>query len=115
MKKSIFIIVLLILLPASSLYAMSGEGYLKYCSSVDANSAEFYRCGAYVIGVVDTMRASKAGNVAFKDVCFPKKTDELQMIQITLDWLKKNPQSQSSWAAFAVTMAIYENFKCGCD
>jgi uncharacterized protein YozE (UPF0346 family) len=94
---------------------MSGEGYLKYCSSVDANSAEFYRCGAYVIGVVDTMRASKAGNVAFKDVCFPKKTDELQMIQITLDWLKKNPQSQSSWAAFAVTMAIYENFKCGCD
>jgi len=114
MKKSLFILVILIFLPVSSVFAMTGGGYLKYCSSVDANSAEFFRCGAYVIGVVDTMRASKAGNVAFKDVCFPEKTDEQQMIQMTLDWLNKNPKSLSSWAAFAVTMAMYENYKCGC-
>lgn len=115
MKKSLYIIAILIALPFTSVHAMTGKAYLQYCSSVDAESAEFYRCGAYAIGVVDTMRASKAGNVAFKDVCFPEKTDELQLITMTLEWLKKNPQSLSSWAAFAVTMAIYENFKCGCD
>jgi len=115
MKKSLCIIVILIALPVTSVWAMTGAGYLQYCSSVDADSAEFYRCGAYAIGVVDTMRASKAGNVAFKDVCFPEKTDEVQLIKMTLDWLRNNPQSMSSWAAFAVTMAIYENFKCGCD
>lgn len=110
----LLIIPLFILLSAASVSAMTGGGYLKYCSSVAANSAEFYRCGAYVIGVVDTMRASKAGNVAYKDACFPERTDEAQMIQMTLDWLEKNPKALDLWAAFAVTMAIYENFKCGC-
>jgi len=115
MMKSLFILVMLMLLPASSLFAMTGGGYLKYCSSVDINSANFLRCGSYVIGVVDNMRANKAGDIGYQNICFPQKADELQLIQMTLNWLEDNPKSWHTWAAFAVTMAMYENYKCGCN
>ncbi len=61
------------------------------------------------------MRANKAGDIGYKNVCFPEKADELQLIKMTTDWLKANPKSWNTWAAFAVTMAMFENFKCGCD
>ena len=115
MKKNMLLTVLLLLLPASTAWAMTGGSYLKYCSSAEINSSASLRCGAYVIGVVDTMRSSQAGNVAYKNICFPEKTDEAQMVQMTLKWLHENPESWSSWAAFGVTMAMFENYKCGCD
>ena len=115
MKNLIALLIALSLLQASSALALSGGAYLNICSSAKPNSANFLRCGSYVIGVVDNLRANKAGDIGYKDLCFPEKADEAQLIQMTLDWLQKNPKSWNTWAAFAVSMAMYENYKCGCN
>lgn len=115
MIKRLVILLILVFVPVSSSFAMSGRGYMQYCSPVDVSSTNFLRCGAYVIGVVDNMRANKTGDVGYQNVCFPDKLNETQMVEMTLKWLQKNPDSWNTWAAFAVTMAMFENYKCGCD
>ncbi len=114
MKKILLITALLLLLPVSSVFALTGGAYLQYCSSATPNSMYFPRCGSYILGVVDNMRANKAGDIGYTDVCFPDKMDEGQLVQMTVNWLKANPESLDTWAAFAASMAMYENFKCGC-
>lgn len=116
MKKIVLLLVLLLSMSASSVFAVTGGAYLQSCASIVPNSTGFIRCGSYVLGVVDNMRAQKAGGIGeYKDVCFPEKMEEEQLIQMTVDWLGTNPDSLSHWAAFGVSMAMFQNFKCGCD
>jgi hypothetical protein len=115
MKKVVLLLVLLSLTSVSSVFAVTGGAYLQACASLVPGTTGYIRCGSYVLGVIDNMRAQKAGDIGYKDVCFPEKMEEEQLIQMAVDWLGTNPESLTHWAAFGVSMAMYDNFKCGCD
>lgn len=113
--KTISLIIALSLFFAQPVLAVTGKAYLQHCTNLDVNSIEFLRCSSYTVGVIDNMRGNKAGNVGFKNICIPQKTDDAQIVAMTLKWLKANPDALGMWAAFGVTMAMSENYPCGCD
>lgn len=114
MKKTPLIIALTLFL-AQPVFAVTGKAYLQHCSNLDVNSMDYLRCSSYAVGVIDNMRGNKAGNVGFKNICIPQKTNDVEIVNMTIKWLEANPDSLGMWAAFGVTMAMNENYPCDCD
>jgi hypothetical protein len=113
--KRISLIVTLTLFFVSPAFAVTGKAYLEHCSNLESNSIEFIRCSSYTVGVVDNMRGNKAGNVGFQGICIPQKTNDAELVNMTVKWLQTNQDALHMWAAFGVTMAMSENYPCGCD
>lgn len=113
--KKISLIIAVTLFFAQPVFAVTGKAYLQHCSNLDVNSRDYVRCSSYAVGVIDNMRGNKAGNVGFKDICIPQKTNDAEIVNMTVKWLEANPDALDMWAAFGVTMAMSENYPCGCD
>ncbi len=113
--NKISLIIALTLFSAQPVFAVTGKAYLEHCSNLAVNSMEYLRCSSYAVGVLDNMRGNKAGKIGFEKICLPQKTDDAEIVNMTIKWLKANPESLGMWAAFGITMAMSENYPCGCD
>ena len=104
--KKISLIIAVTLFFAQPVFAVTGKAYLQHCSNLDVNSMDYLRCSSYAVGVIDNMRGNKAGNVGFKDICIPQKTNDAEIVNMTVKWLEANPDALDMWAAFGVTNKV---------
>jgi hypothetical protein len=70
---------------------------------------EAYRCLAFVSGV---MQGMLAGSPSARLVCARAPVPDVQVMRVTLAWLKKHPQSLHKPAGVLTASAIRDAFPC---
>jgi hypothetical protein len=71
---------------------------------------EAYRCLAFVSGVMQGMTAGVSPSA--RRVCAPSPVPDVQVMRVTLAWLKKHPQSLHEPAGVLTANAIRDAFPC---
>lgn len=99
----------LAMMMGSLVYLNGGELYAK-CTSRSA--AEQAICGGYIIGVSDTFNKLQSMKVIKTVVCLPTDTTEIQIIDVTVKYLRDNADSVGSDASVDVTAALIKAFPC---
>lgn len=80
-----------------------GETLLSLCNKPQDSSLYGF-CAGYIIGAADVLDEGS--------FCPPEGHEKLQVVEITVQWLRDNPQDRSDAAYSLVAQALAESFPC---
>jgi hypothetical protein len=95
--------------PAAAGQFMDGNKLLVLCSSSDPYAG--LECTGYIKGVADALAFQM--DSAKRPLCFPDRVTARELIDVTVRWLRGNPQELSYPAVATIGIAIAQRWKCG--
>ena len=109
--------ILMILVSHAHAGTLTGEDYLRACTSTDVGDRNF--CVGYTLGVADEMVMFKdvmkeSGPVKF-EVCIPGRTKANEAVGVVLDYIKQHPEDRKEGAWLLVTLAYRKAWPCNND
>lgn len=93
-----------------SLVFLNGGELSAKCASRSA--AEQGICGGYIIGVSDMFNKLQSMKVIKTVICLPTNSTQIQIIDATVNYMRKHADSVGSDASVVVSTALIEAFPC---
>jgi hypothetical protein len=92
--------------------AITAKDWTPICAPKTTNQMDRMYCQAYARGVSDGLKLWRAAQPDGAEVCIPENVSERQLIDVTSDYIRRNPKVGPLRIAAVLGLAFLEAWPC---